>query len=51
MVALGATIRRKGLLRGTTDSVLNAIPVFGGMKLLAEMWRGRDFIADRAVRS
>jgi hypothetical protein len=51
LVALGATIRRKGLLRGTTDSVLNAIPVFGGMKLLAEMWRGRDFIADRAVRS
>lgn len=49
LLALGATIRRKGVVRGTADSALNAIPVVGGLKGLAEIVRGRDFIPDRSV--
>jgi hypothetical protein len=47
LATLGSAIRRKGLVRGSVDSALNAIPVVGGMKGVAEMVRGRDFIADR----
>lgn len=44
---VGTAIRRKGVVGGTMDSALNAIPFVGGMKLAAEMVRGRDFIRDR----
>ena len=47
LATVGAAIRRKGLLRGTLDSALNAIPFVGGMKNAAEVVRGRDFIRDR----
>jgi hypothetical protein len=47
VATLASTIRRKGFRRGLADSVLNAMPFVGGMKLFAEMARGRDFLADR----
>ena len=47
LVTLGATIRRKGLFRGTLDTALDFTPVVGGVKNLAEAVRGRDFIRDR----
>jgi hypothetical protein len=49
LATLGSAIRRKGLVRGSVDSALNAIPFVGGMKGMAEMARGRDFIADRTL--
>lgn len=48
LLTLGATIRRKGLVPGCVDCTLNAVPVVGTMKMLAETLRGRDFIADRS---
>ena len=47
LATLGSTIRRKGVVRGSVDSALNAIPYVGGMKGMAEMVRGRDFLGDR----
>ena len=40
-------VRRKGMLGGTVDTVLDFIPFVGGAKNAAEIVRGRDFIADR----
>jgi hypothetical protein len=48
LLTLGSAIRRKGVVRGTVDSALNAVPFVGGLKNVAEAVRGRDFIADRA---
>ena len=47
LATLGAAVRRKGLLRGTADTVLDLIPFVGGAKNLAEAARGRDFIRDK----
>lgn len=47
LVTVGAAIRRKGLVGGTVDSALNAVPFVGAAKNLAEVARGRDFIRDR----
>ncbi len=47
LATLGAAVRRKGLLRGTADTVLDFIPFVGGTKNLAEAARGRDFIRDK----
>ena len=47
LVTLGSAIRRKGLLRGTLHSGLDAIPFVGGAKNLAELARGRDFLPDK----
>jgi hypothetical protein len=47
LYTLGTAIRRKGILGGSADTALNAIPFVGGMKNAAEMIRGRDFIRDR----
>ena len=47
LATLGAAVRRKGLLRGTADTVLDFIPFVGGAKNLAEAARGRDFIRDK----
>jgi hypothetical protein len=44
---LGAAIRRKGVVRGTVDTGLNAIPFVGAAKTAVELLRGRDLIADR----
>jgi hypothetical protein len=47
LITLGSRIRRKGLVRGTADTALNAMPVVGAIKGLAEVVRGRDFIPDK----
>ena len=47
IATFGAAIRRKGLLGGTVNTVLDFIPYVGGAKNLAEAARGRDFIRDR----
>jgi hypothetical protein len=47
LITLGSTIRRKGVMRGTADTALNAIPFVGGLKNLAEIMRGRDLFADK----
>ena len=49
IATLGSAIRRKGWLRGTVHSGLDAIPYVGGVKNLAEAARGRDFLADRVA--
>ena len=50
LLTLGGAVRRKGLFRGTVDTALDFIPFIGGMKLMAEAGRGRDFIPDRPPR-
>jgi hypothetical protein len=47
LATLGAAIRRKGTVRGTVDTALDFTPVVGGIKNVAEVMRGRDFIDDR----
>jgi hypothetical protein len=47
LFTLATAIRQKGVLGGSVDTALNAIPFVGGMKNAAEMIRGRDFIRDR----
>jgi hypothetical protein len=42
-----STIRRKGVISGTLDTGLNAIPVVGAAKNMVEVIRGRDFFPDR----
>ena len=49
LAAVGSTIRRKGLFRGTVDAALDFTPVVGTVKNLAEAFRGRDFIAETAM--
>ena len=51
LVTIGASMRRKGIVRGGVDSALNAIPLVGTVKNVAEVVRGRDFIPDREVSS
>ena len=47
LVSIGTAIRRKGVVGGTMDSALNAVPFVGSLKNVAELVRGRDFIADK----
>jgi hypothetical protein len=42
-----STIRRKGVISGTLDTGLNAIPMIGAAKNMVEVIRGRDFFPDR----
>ena len=49
LMTLGAAIRNKGLIGGTVDTALNAVPFVGGVKTLAEAVVGRDFIRSRPV--
>jgi hypothetical protein len=51
ILTVATAIRRKGVVGGTVDTALNAIPFVGAMKNAAEVVRGRDFIGDRRVRS
>ena len=51
LLTLGSAIRRKGLLRGTVHSGLDAIPFVGAVKNLAEMARGDDFFPDKVRTS
>jgi len=50
LIALGtvaATVRRKGLVGGTFDTGLNAIPLIGAAKNVVEVVRRKDFFPDR----
>jgi hypothetical protein len=42
-----STVRRKGVVGGTLDTGLNAVPIVGAMKNALEVIRGRDFFPDR----
>ena len=44
-----STVRRKGVVGGTMDTGLNAVPFVGAAKNLAEIMRGRDFFPDRRL--
>ncbi len=48
-VTVVAAVRRKGLLSGTLDSGLNALPGIGAAKNAVEYARGKDFFPDRQV--
>ena len=47
VATVASTIRRKGVVSGTVDTGLNAMPVVGLVKNAIEMMRGRDFFPDR----
>jgi hypothetical protein len=47
VATVASTIRRKGVVSGTIDTGLNAMPVVGLLKNAVEMMRGRDFFPDR----
>lgn len=47
LATVAVTMRRKGFFRGALDTGLNAVPFLGAAKNVAEVVRGRDFIADR----
>ena len=47
IMAIGATMKRKGVVRGGVDTALNAIPIVGPVKNAVEAVCGRDLIADR----
>ena len=49
IAAVGAAIRRKGLLGGALDTALDATPWVGAVKNAAEAIRGRDFVKDKTV--
>jgi hypothetical protein len=40
-------VRRKGVVSGTLDTGLNAMPFVGVLKNAVEILRGRDFFPDR----
>jgi hypothetical protein len=45
-----ATVRRKGVISGSLDTGLNAMPFVGAVKNVIEVMRGRDFFPDRPPR-
>lgn len=47
VATVASTIRRKGVISGTLDTGLNAIPLVGAAKNVIELARGRDFFPDR----
>jgi hypothetical protein len=47
VVTVASTLRRKGVISGTLDTGLNAVPFVGAAKNLIEVVRGRDFFPDR----
>ena len=47
--AIGAAIRRKGLIGGALDTALDVMPGLGAVKNAVEAIRGRDFIKDKRV--
>jgi hypothetical protein len=42
-----STVRRKGVVSGSLDTGLNAMPFVGALKNVVEVMRGRDFFPDR----
>ena len=49
IAAIGAAIRRKGLIGGTLDTALDVMPGVGAVKNAFEAIRGRDFIKDKRI--
>jgi hypothetical protein len=49
VLAVAPQIRRKGLVGGTLNTALDAVPVIGAAKNVVEAFRG-DFIRDRPSR-
>src|SRR5262245_22461732 len=47
LITIGRAIHRKGLVGGSLHTTLDFIPFVGGVKILAEMARGRDFFPDK----
>jgi hypothetical protein len=47
VVTVASSLRRKGVISGTLDTGLNAVPFVGAAKNLIEVVRGRDFFPDR----
>jgi hypothetical protein len=47
LATIAATIRRKGVVRGSLDSGLNALPFIGALKAGVEVIRGRDLFRDK----
>ena len=47
VVTIASAMRRKGVISGALDSVLNAVPFVGAAKNAVEVVRGRDFFPDR----
>ena len=47
VVTVVSTMRRKGVISGALDSMLNAVPFVGTAKNAVEVARGRDFFPDR----
>jgi hypothetical protein len=47
VVTVASTLRRKGVISGTLDTGLNAVPLVGAAKNIIEVVRGRDFFPDR----
>ena len=45
-----STIRRKGVISGSLDTGLDAVPFVGTLKNVVEIVRGRDFFPDRYPR-
>jgi hypothetical protein len=50
LATIAATMRRKGVIGGTLDTGLNAVPFVGLAKNAVELARGRDFFPDRQPR-
>jgi hypothetical protein len=48
---LAGAIRRKGVLGGAVDTLLDFTPFVGAVKNVMEVRRGRDFIRDRTARA
>jgi hypothetical protein len=47
VVTVASAMRRKGVISGALDSMLNAVPFIGAAKNVVEVARGRDFFPDR----
>jgi hypothetical protein len=47
VLTAASTIRRKGVISGTLDTGLNAMPLVGAAKNVVELARGKDFFPDR----
>jgi hypothetical protein len=47
VVTVASAMRRKGVISGALDSMLNAVPLVGAAKNAVEVVRGRDFFPDR----
>jgi hypothetical protein len=49
VLTIGTAVRRKGVLGGSVDTVLDAMPGVGAVKNAFEALRGRDFIKDKTA--